>query len=132
MTKIRKASCSCGEVEIVTRGEPIRSALCHCISCQKRTGSVFGVQVRFLQENVSINGNLNHFTRIADSQNSVKHSFCPACGTTMMLSLSVAREFAVIPMGVFDVQDFPPPSFSVYEQHKQDWVEFGGQMEHFN
>ncbi|GAM72184.1 Gfa-like protein [Vibrio sp. JCM 19236] len=116
----------------MTRGEPIRSALCHCISCQKRTGSVFGVQVRFLQENVSINGNLNHFTRIADSQNSVKHSFCPACGTTMMLSLSVAREFAVIPMGVFDVQDFPPPSFSVYEQHKQDWVEFGGQMEHFN
>ncbi|GAM56092.1 hypothetical protein JCM19231_4038 [Vibrio ishigakensis] len=50
----------------------------------------------------------------------------------MMLSLSVAREFAVIPMGVFDVQDFPPPSFSVYEQHKQDWVEFASQMEHFN
>jgi hypothetical protein len=91
---------------------------------------VFGVQVRFLATQVDINGDLNHFSRIADSQNSVKHSFCPACGTTMLLSLSQAKEFAIIPMGVFDVQDFPPPSFSVYEKRKQEWVELGGQMEH--
>lgn len=131
MVKIHKASCSCGAVEIITRGDPIRSALCHCISCQKRTGSVFGVQVRFLAKQIQINGDLNHFSRIADSQNSVTHSFCPACGTTMLLSLSQAKEFAIIPMGVFDVQDFPPPSFSVYEERKQTWVELTGQMEHY-
>ncbi|MEZ9902614.1 GFA family protein [Vibrio breoganii] len=131
MQKVRTASCSCGQVEIIARGNPIRSALCHCVSCQKRTGSVFGVQVRFLLEQVTINGDLNQFTRIADSNNSVNHSFCPACGTTMLLSLSIAREYAIIPMGVFDVQDFPPPSFSVYEERKHDWVQFSQQMKHF-
>ncbi len=43
----REAQCSCGQVKLVVDGEPVRIAVCHCYSCQLRTGSALGVQARF-------------------------------------------------------------------------------------
>ncbi len=130
-SKIRNAECSCGQVQIVCRGEPIRTAICHCFACQKRTGSVFGVQARFKREQVSLSGSISNFTRISDTGNQVHYSFCPQCGTTVMLSLSICPEYSVIPVGIFSNQELPQPSFSIYEQHKQAWVKFDCQIEQF-
>jgi len=41
-------------------GEPIRVSICHCLACQRRTGSVFGAQARFPQEAVTVSGNSKH------------------------------------------------------------------------
>ena len=46
----RQATCSCGNLIVRTRGEPVRVSICHCLACQKRTGSTFGVQARFAAE----------------------------------------------------------------------------------
>ncbi|MEZ8100679.1 GFA family protein [Vibrio bivalvicida] len=130
--KVRMADCSCGQVNLVCHGEPTRTAICHCFDCQKRTGSVFGVQARFLKEQVSFSGELVDYTRISDSGNQVTYSFCPRCSTTMLLSLQAAPGFTVVPVGVFNEQDFPTPSFSVYEEKKHGWVKFDCQMEHYH
>ena len=37
----RTASCSCGQLRIEVQGEPRGIGLCHCLECQRRTGSVF-------------------------------------------------------------------------------------------
>ncbi|EGU32633.1 GFA family protein [Vibrio scophthalmi] len=125
----RIAQCSCGQVNLICHGEPIRTAICHCFACQKRTGSVFGVQARFYRTQVSYSGELTEYTRMSDSGQQVSYSFCPRCGTTMLLALSIAPEHLVIPVGIFDQHDLPQPSFSVYEQHKQGWVKFDCQIE---
>jgi hypothetical protein len=41
------ACCSCGQLQVTTTGEPVRISVCHCLACQRRTGSAFGVQARF-------------------------------------------------------------------------------------
>lgn len=128
--KIRMADCSCGQVNLVCRGEPIRTAVCHCFECQKRTGSVFGVQARFDSTQVSFSGEMVQYTRISDSGNEVTYSFCPRCSTTMLLKLQAAPDSLVIPVGVFNEQDLPSPSFSVYEEKKCGWVKFDCQIEH--
>jgi hypothetical protein len=38
----RTASCSCGQLQIICEGEPIRRAVCHCLASQRRTGSLRG------------------------------------------------------------------------------------------
>ncbi|RTZ18198.1 aldehyde-activating protein [Vibrio aquaticus] len=128
--KIRMADCSCGQVNLVCRGEPIRTSVCHCFECQKRTGSVFGVQARFEASQVSFSGEMVQYTRISDSGNEVTYSFCPRCSTTMLLKLQAAPESLVIPVGVFNEHDLPSPSFSVYEERKSGWVKFDCQIEH--
>ena len=37
----RTATCSCGQLRIEVRGEPLGVGVCHCLACQRRTGSVF-------------------------------------------------------------------------------------------
>lgn len=127
---IRTAECSCGQVSLCCSGEPQRTAICHCFECQKRTGSVFGVQARFNKEQVTFIGDLVSYTRIAESGNQVTYQFCPKCGTTMLLTLTAVPDALVIPVGVFQQQDLPEPSFSVYEEKKHHWVRFDCQMEH--
>ena len=38
----RTATCSCGQLRLACEGEPVRISICHCLECQKRTGSIFG------------------------------------------------------------------------------------------
>ena len=49
----RRASCSCGQLHLTCEGEPVRISMCHCLACQQRTGSVFGVQARFRRDQVT-------------------------------------------------------------------------------
>jgi hypothetical protein len=45
----RHAACSCEQLRLTVEGEPVRvSIICHCLACQRRTGSVFGVQARIV------------------------------------------------------------------------------------
>ena len=39
----RVAVCSCGQLSVTLSGEPREVTVCHCLQCQKSTGSVFGV-----------------------------------------------------------------------------------------
>jgi hypothetical protein len=50
----RLASCSCGQLTAEVSGEPVRVSICHCLACQRRTGSVFGEQARFPRVDVTI------------------------------------------------------------------------------
>ncbi|WP_159650838.1 GFA family protein [Vibrio atypicus] len=128
---LRTAECSCGQVSLSCKGDPQRTSICHCFECQKRTGSVFGVQARFNKEQVISNGEMNEYTRITDSGNQVTYSFCPRCSTTMLLTLSAMPDILVVPVGVFNRHDLPNPTFSIYEERQHMWVKFDCQMEHY-
>ncbi|KAI0404904.1 hypothetical protein F4802DRAFT_597584 [Xylaria palmicola] len=39
---VRTGSCLCGGVKLALRGDPFMRNLCHCSSCQKFSGAVFG------------------------------------------------------------------------------------------
>ena len=63
----RQATCSCGNLVVRTRGEPVRVSICHCLACQKRTGSVFAAQARFALDAVTIEGQSREYVRIGGS-----------------------------------------------------------------
>lgn len=79
----RRASCSCGKLFVHTRGEPVRISVCHCLACQQRTGSAFGVQARFPEEAVSVAGESREFARSGDEGTTACFHFCPECGATV-------------------------------------------------
>ena len=35
------AECSCGQLQVDADGDPVRISMCHCLACQRRTGSAF-------------------------------------------------------------------------------------------
>src|SRR5215472_1063064 len=67
----RRAACSCGKLEIVCEGEPVRISMCHCLECQRRTGAVFGGQAWFALQQTTVSGHATQFTRRSDAGRSV-------------------------------------------------------------
>ena len=126
----RTASCSCGQLTVTTTEDPVRVSMCHCLACQRRTGSAFGVQARFRKESVSINGQSTQYVRVADSGNKIAFNFCPACGAIVHYTLEGREELVAVPVGAFADPQFPAPAFSVYEQHKHSWVALPTNIEH--
>ncbi len=128
---MRLASCRCGELRAECTGEPVRVSVCHCLSCQQRTGSAFGVQARWPQEQVKLMGHSQTWSRTADSGNRVIYRFCPQCGSTLAYSNDNWPGLIAVPVGAFADPNFPAPGFSVYEHRKHAWtLVLGQEVEH--
>lgn len=118
----RTASCNCGELRVMVEGEPVRISICHCLACQKRTGSVFGMQARYPEAQVMVDGSGTDYRRIAESGNAVTSTFCPVCGSTVYWRLDSAPGLVAVAVGGFADPAFPPPRHSVYERSAHGWV----------
>jgi hypothetical protein len=118
----RVASCSCGQLRLTCEGEPVRVSICHCLECQKRTGSVFAAQARFAREAVTIEGRATRWTRRGDSGQSATFGFCPVCGATVYWEPAAMPELVYVAVGAFADPSFPPPQVSVYEERRHPWA----------
>ena len=126
----RIASCSCGQLKAEVTGDPVRISVCHCLACQRRSGSVFASQARFPRETVVISGRGTEFVRVGDEGSRATFTFCPICGVTVFYVTEGGEETIAIPVGTFADPNFPPPAFSVYEHRKHHWVTMPQDMEH--
>lgn len=126
----RTASCSCGQLTATTSTEPLRVSICHCLACQRRTGSVFGAQARFAPDDVMIKGESRQYVRIGDEGGRTQFSFCPNCGATVYYAIEGDEGRIAIPVGAFADPTFPAPTFSVYEDRKHSWISMPDGIEH--
>ncbi len=119
----RTATCRCGQLRAQCEGEPVRISVCHCLECQKRSGSAFATQARWRDEHVKLSGEYREWQREADSGHVATYRFCPHCGSTLAYVIEGWPGVTAIPVGAFADPDFPQPRFSVYEHRKHVWVE---------
>jgi hypothetical protein len=104
--------------------------VCHCLACQRRTGSVFGAQARFAAGTVTVSGRSKDYVRIADSGTAITFRFCPDCGATVYYTMKGHEDVIAIPVGAFADPGFPAPVFSVYEHRMHAWVSMPPGVEH--
>ena len=116
----REAACSCGQLRVTVEGDPVRISMCHCLACQRRTGSAFAIQARWPAEQVEIQGGYTEYVRISDDGEERTYSFCPDCGATVFYQSDPDR--IAVPIGAFADPTFPPPTVSVWEERRHPWV----------
>ena len=127
----REARCSCGQLQLAVGSEPRRISICHCLACQRRTGSAFGVQARFDRDQVRVTGRSHEYVRMSDEGDEQRtFKFCPECGATVFYADSSTPDLIAIPVGAFADPAFPPPTVSVWESRKHDWVTVPTDVEH--
>ena len=100
------------------------AVVCHCLACQKRTGSVFSAQARWPADCVTVEGESKEWTRTADSGQTTTYHFCPECGSTVHYSGGNFPDVIAIPLGALDdpyIVD--SPDYSVWERRKHDWFD---------
>jgi hypothetical protein len=129
----RHAACRCGQLTVTCTGEPVRVSVCHCLDCQRRSGSAFSAQARWPAGDVAIVGESAQYQHRADSGRLATFRFCPTCASTVAYDNEGMPGLVAVPLGAFADPAFPPPRFSVYEERRHPWVAVtGDDVEHFN
>jgi hypothetical protein len=121
--RIRTASCSCGQLSIEVQGEPLGVGVCHCLACQRRTGSVFAALAGFATP-YEVSGTATEYVRVGDQGAKFTFRFCPICGTTVFhTEEGHEQSFVSVAVGAFADPSFPAPQDSVYNSRKHAWVQ---------
>jgi len=125
----RVATCSCGQLSLTVTEEPTRVSICHCLACQRRTGSVFGAQARFRAQSAEVKGRSQKYVRVGDEGNRIVFHFCPNCGATVYWQIQGREDSITVAVGAFAEPGFPAPTVSVYNGCKHGWVTLPGNVD---
>jgi len=114
-------------------GEPVRVSVCHCLECQKRSGSAFAVQARWPVEQVTLTGAWTEWSRTGESGAVATYRFCATCGSTVTYVNGHMPGVVAVPVGAFADPAFPAPGYSVWQERMHAWVTVGGEsVEHMD
>ena len=126
-----KAQCQCGRLTAELPGPTDAVVACHCVDCQRRSGSPFGVIAYYRADQVRITGEARRFERPTAEGNIFETFFCPECGSTVYVKAGKHPTAIGVPVGAIADPDFPAPARSVWEQSMHRWVAVPGDIQHF-
>jgi len=104
MSDTHEGGCVCGAVRYRASGDPVRTSVCHCTYCQRRTGSAFGIGAYFDEKSVQIlQGTLKTYEHRSDENGRwIRMQFCPECATTLTWTLEALPGIRGLAGGTFD------------------------------
>jgi len=121
---VHEGGCLCGAVRYRAEGSPLRTAVCHCTMCQRRTGSAFGVGAYFKAEQVTVlRGELRTYEHRSDeSHRWLRFEFCPTCGTQVTWTLEAMPGMRGLGLGTFDDPKWLKPNRFGWFRSAHPWV----------
>ncbi|MCY1071280.1 GFA family protein [Nannocystis sp. RBIL2] len=110
-------------MRIEVQGEPLGVGVCHCLACQRRTGSVFAALAAFAAP-YEVSGTATEYVHVGDQGGRFTFRFCPVCGTTVFHTEEGHEQSTVlVAVGAFADPSFPAPEDSVYDCRRHSWVQ---------
>jgi hypothetical protein len=97
--------------------------MCHCLDCQRRTGSAFSVAVFYARDRVRVDcGTSVVFERGSASGFPVRFHFCGRCGSNVYWEPARLPDLIGVALGAFADPSFPRPEQSVWTKDKHEWL----------
>ncbi|EXJ83316.1 hypothetical protein A1O1_06935 [Capronia coronata CBS 617.96] len=125
-----KGVCLCGNVEFEVHGKPVTNVLCHCVNCQKSSGSSFQANYFYEAKQFTLVKGKESITDYQDKNTdagyTVVRSFCSNCGSnlyTINLDNPAVKDFIIVMTGCLDEQaraEFEPKQ-EYYCKRRQVW-----------
>ena len=123
MSKIR-GGCLCGAVRYASDAEPAIVAVCHCVTCQKNTGSAFSLNVGVPAESVTIQGDrlATYEDHTGASGKPFYRRFCSNCGSPICGAGDAYAGLMFLKAGTLDDPSWIKPATHIWCAEKQPWV----------
>jgi hypothetical protein len=124
MAEVHAGGCLCGRIRFRVTGDPVRTSVCHCAFCQRRTGSAFAVLPFFKAEAVELTGEPPAtYRHISDESGRwLEIEFCPRCGTNIGLRVERAPQGRIVAGGCFDDPRWFSVDRHIWTRSKLPWV----------
>ena len=133
MSGIHEGGCLCGAVRYRVKGDPVRTHICHCTFCQRRTGSAFGLVAVFDEKNVEITGGpLSSYEHRSDESGRwLRLEFCPRCGTNVTFTFERVAGARSISGGTFDDPSWFKIDRHIWARSALHWMPIPSGVERF-
>jgi hypothetical protein len=117
----RSGGCQCGKVQITVTGEPMVGVNCHCLVCQRLSGSGHVFVLVYKAADVEIEGKVAQFSYTADSGKTATRYFCPSCGSQLYgTSEQMSGTYGINAACLEDTSPYRP-KITAYAKRLQAW-----------
>ncbi|NQZ07502.1 MAG: GFA family protein [Algicola sp.] len=96
-----KGSCLCGKIHYQVNAELSDFGYCHCVSCQKASGSSYGANAGLSRDSFSLTDHESHLREFESSAGKFR-AFCSNCGSPLYAYLSKSPDVIRIRLGSLD------------------------------
>jgi hypothetical protein len=123
MARTREGGCACGEVRYRLAAEPLIVHCCHCLNCQRQTGSAFVVNLMIEADRVELlSGRPEEVPVPRDDGSEQVIRRCPTCQVAVF-SIYSRPELLFVRAGTLDEPTGVTPDVHIFTRSKVDWVQ---------
>jgi hypothetical protein len=114
--------CSCGEVRYRLASAPMFVHCCHCLNCQRQTGSAFVINLLIEADRVELLQGEPHAIEVPRDDGSLQTIHrCPACEVALYSNYTLPA-VAFVRAGTLDDPAQVAPDVHIFTRSKLPWV----------
>ncbi len=118
-----EGGCACGRARYRMTSEPLFVHCCHCLRCQRETGSAFVLNALIETDRLDIvSGAPTAVSVPTDSGKSHRIFRCDACGTAIASEYGGVEKLRFVRVGTLDQPHALKPDVHIYTRSKVPWV----------
>jgi hypothetical protein len=118
----REGGCSCGAIRYRLTSEPLVTHCCHCLNCQRQTGSAFVINLLIEANRVELLAGTPQAVDVPRDDGSSQQVFrCPTCQVAVFSNYG-RPEVRFVRGGTLDDPTAVAPDVHIYTRSKLDWV----------
>tara|TARA_B110001469_G_C9489194_1_gene244865 strand:+ start:313 stop:711 length:399 start_codon:yes stop_codon:yes gene_type:complete len=117
-------SCHCGKIIFESIIDPMKVRICHCIDCQKLSGTAFRVTVMSEPDGVIFTkGKAKEYIKIAGNGNRRAQGFCQHCGSSLYATTEeTSNRIYGIRVGTLEQRHELTPCFQTWQCSAVPWL----------
>jgi hypothetical protein len=122
MSGAREGGCACGAVRYRLTSEPLFVHSCHCLNCQRQTGSAFVINLLIEADRMELLTGEPLPVDVPRDDGSVQRIFrCPSCQVALFSEYGWP-ELRFVRGGTLDEPSAVTPDVHIYTRSKVPWV----------
>ena|SRR5947209_5568863 len=123
MSVSREGGCACGSVRYRLTDEPLFVHCCHCLNCQRQTGSAFVINVLIETDRVELLAGEPQAAEVPRDDGSAQRIYrCPDCQVAVY-SKYTWPQLRFVRAGTLDDPSSVSPDVHIFTLSKVAWVE---------
>ena len=123
MSATREGGCACGAVRYRLNDEPLFTHCCHCLNCQRQTGSAFVINLLIEADRVELLSGEPYAVDVPRDDGTAQRIYrCPDCQVAVY-SEYTWPELLFVRGGTLDDPSSVSPDVHIFTKSKQSWVE---------
>jgi hypothetical protein len=119
---MREGGCSCGSVRYRLTSEPLFVHCCHCLNCQRQTGSAFVINLLIEADRIELLAGEPKPVDVSRDDGSMQRIYrCPSCQVAVFSEYGWP-ELKFVRGGTLDEPSTVEPDAHIYTKSKVPWV----------